>query len=368
MPASRFILITEGLDGQHGGVQRVSRSVLGAVKADPAVSWVWSSNDAPRVGAEPDAPQVMIRCFGRRYASMVWAALADRLPPAPCARIFCWHLRLLPVAVLLKWRLGCPLEVFLHGVEAWGALPPRLRWCLGKVDSFGANSAYTLRRFREAHPSFANRPGRVLPLGLGAEFLAGEAIHEAAQDPARPYFLAVMRFAESYKGEETLLRAFAEVRRAHPRLRLLCAGDGPLRPHWMRRAAELGLADAATFLGRVTDAELAGLYARCLGFVLLSEGEGFGIVYLEAMYHGKPCIATDADASSEIVRDGVTGLTVPPRDIAATARALRRLLEEPGLAARLGAAAKIEVAERFLPRHFHARLAAFMSLGAGETG
>ncbi len=358
-PAARLILFSEGLDGQHGGVQRVTRCAMEALVGEPSPSEVWSANDTH--GGTPP-PQVRVRCFGRRYARM---ALAGFLFPPPCragAEIACWHLRLAPVAALLSMRSGRLFRVFLHGVEAWGALPPRVRWAMRYAGFIGANSEHTLRRFRAAHPRFARLPGRVFSLGLSAEL--GEPSSGRLPDDlrGRPFLLSVTRLAETYKGEETLLRAFAIVRSRHPDLALVFVGGGAGLDRLREVAHGLGLGGSAIFTGGIPDADLAALYRDCLAFALLSEGEGFGLVFAEAMAHGKPCVATDADAACELVRDGETGLVVPPRDSAAAASALLRLAGEPALAARLGAEARLAVEGRLLPRQFRARMAAFMGI------
>jgi glycosyltransferase involved in cell wall biosynthesis len=83
---------------------------------------------------------------------------------------------------------------------------------------------------------------------------------------------------------------------------------------------------------------LAGLHV----FVLPSESEGFGLVVREAQAVGVPVVATDTGGLSELVRDGDTGLLVPPRDTAALAAALRRMLEDPALRRRLSEAGRRE--------------------------
>lgn len=363
-PAARLILFSEGLDGQHGGIQRVTRCAMEALTAEPSPSEVWSANDEH--GGTPP-PQVRVRCFGRRYARM---ALAGILSPAPChagAVIACWHLRLAPVAALLSVRLGRPFRVFLHGVEAWGNLSPRVRWAMARAGFIGANSEHTLRRFRIAHPRFARLPGRAFPLGLSAELVNPSSGRLPAGLRGRPFLLSVTRLAETYKGEETLLRAFAVVRSRRPDLALVFVGSGSGLERLRGVARDLGLGDSALFMGGIPDADLAALYRECLAFALLSEGEGFGLVFAEAMAHGKPCVATDADAACELVRDGETGLVVPPRNDAASARALLQLAGDAALVARLGAEARRSVQERLLPHQFRARMAAFMGIGTTET-
>ena len=75
--------------------------------------------------------------------------------------------------------------------------------------------------------------------------------------------------------------------------------------------------------------------------------EGLPLVLLEAMARGRPVVATPVGGTPELVTDGETGLLVPPRDPEALAEALRRVLDDPELARRLGEAGRARVAERF---------------------
>jgi glycosyltransferase involved in cell wall biosynthesis len=92
-----------------------------------------------------------------------------------------------------------------------------------------------------------------------------------------------------------------------------------------------------------------------------SENEGFGLVYAEAMAHGLPCIASTRDAAGEVVRDGETGLLVPVRDPAALAEAIHRLVSEPGLGTRMGAAGRRRFEALFTPEKYRERLLAMMA-------
>ena len=88
---------------------------------------------------------------------------------------------------------------------------------------------------------------------------------------------------------------------ARPGARLVVAGDGDDRPRLEARAAALGLGGAVLFTGFVSEATLAELYRRAAVFVMPSLGEGFGLVYLEAMRAGKPCVAARGSAAEEVV-------------------------------------------------------------------
>ena len=106
------------------------------------------------------------------------------------------------------------------------------------------------------------------------------------------------------------------------------------------------------FLGRVSDEELSELYCRASVYAMPSRQEGFGLVYTEAMWHGLPCIGSNADAARNIIDDGETGLLIPYGDVGATAEAISSLLGEPALSARMGDLAFSRVRERYLFPNF----------------
>lgn len=105
-----------------------------------------------------------------------------------------------------------------------------------------------------------------------------------------------------------------------------------------RRIAELGLAERVCFRGNVPQAELADEYAQADLLLNPSYSESFGMSLVEAMAVGRPVVATRVGGMQDIVVDGDTGVLVPPDDAAALAAALRRLLGDPALRARMAAA------------------------------
>ncbi len=348
------MVISEGLNGQVGGVQRVSRQILEATMAHGVPAVIWSSNDET---CHHLPPFLVMRGFERKYTRMFLSACFGRLPEN-VSSVSCWHLHLVPVAALLAMRLQVPLAIFLHGMEAWENLSFMERWGLSQARKIGANSHHTLKRFHQRHPAFQNRTSEILPLAISNEFLR---LTETMPLPLRknPYILTVCRQDEDYKGVDTLLKAFQRIHSTRPGLHLVCVGTGPALKKNLAMTAELGLENAVTFTGHVTDEELVKFYAQSELFVLLSEGEGFGIVFLEAMFHSKPVIATRVDASSEVVVDGKTGVLVPSRDSVAAAKAMENLLDNPELRRRYGEAGRARVQADFMPRHFQDRLKAF---------
>ena len=179
-----------------------------------------------------------------------------------------------------------------------------------------------------------------------AEIRAGAA--------GRPLLLFTGRMVP-YKGVDMLLRALVGVD-AH----LVLAGDGPLRQEWTALARALGVQDRTHFAGEVAPGELRALFHACDVFVLpsVTRAEAFGYVQLEAMACGRPVVSTRvASGVPWVNRDGETGLTVPPSDPDALRDAIRRLIADAGLRARLGAAGHARVVADFTMDGMAARAA-----------
>ena len=148
------------------------------------------------------------------------------------------------------------------------------------------------------------------------------------------------------KGHIVLLRAFAAARKELPGLTLDIAGRGPLEPALRALVTELGLDESARFLGHVTP--IQGAIERSQVVVVPSMGEGFGMVALEAMERARPVIAASIGGLGELVRDGETGLLVPPGEAEPLREAIVRLASDPALARRMGEAGRRRALDRFL--------------------
>lgn len=192
---------------------------------------------------------------------------------------------------------------------------------------------------------------RVIPYGqdLSRFAPAPGRMEAAAQIRKRfgggPLVLFVGRLRH-YKGVDVLIRAMQDV----PDAQALIAGIGPEEAGCRALAGALGLGERVHFLGEPTDDELAALYRAADLFVLPStnRAEMFGIVQIEAMASGLPVICTELGTGTSFVNQhGVTGLVVPPKDPAALAAAIRRILGNPDLAWRMGNAGMTRAASEF---------------------
>jgi len=157
----------------------------------------------------------------------------------------------------------------------------------------------------------------------------------------RPIVLCVSRLEPTQKG----LRFLVSAARMVPEAQFILAGEGEERAALEAQAKELGVADRVTLLGYWED--LPDLMASCDLFVLPSLCEGFGLVIAEAMASGRPVVASAIGGVNEVVVDGETGLLVPPGDPDALAAGIRRVLSDPALAERMGAAGKLRAHREF---------------------
>jgi len=179
---------------------------------------------------------------------------------------------------------------------------------------------------------------RIIPNGVDVDLFASATPADLGEGPG-PTLLFVNRL-DPRKGFRVAIEAFARLAPDHPTLRLVVAGDGT------ERGAVGGLPPAlrprVRMLGAVPHDDLPPYHAAADVFVGPALGrESFGIVLVEAMAAGLPVVASDIDGWREVVRDGVDAILVPPGDPAALAEAVRSVLGDPALAARLAAAGRV---------------------------
>ena len=167
---------------------------------------------------------------------------------------------------------------------------------------------------------------RVIHSGCDASAYFCNGLHDTSGRPAVPYFLYVGNLLP-HKNLFRLLDALSILRRRQA-CRLIIRGDGkPFHTRALRERVEtLGLTDAVTFAGYMSENELRGLYAGATCFLLPSLYEGFGLPVLEAMACGTPVITSTASALQEVAGDAA--LTVPPNDAIGLSEAMYQVLND----------------------------------------
>ena len=217
-----------------------------------------------------------------------------------CDRIVCGHVAQLPVAWLAQ-RLNPRLRYYLvaHGIEVWRPFKILERIALRRAEKIFCVSEYTRGELLKNCPLQSDR-AVVLHNALAPSFEIRSGVSLSA---CQPTILVVTRLAYSdrYKGVEHLIAAMPAIRAAVPGATLRIVGRGDDVPRLISLRHQLGVTDAVEFLGFLSDRRLNEELRSCRLFALPSKKEGFGLVFLEAMAHGRPCLGARAGGIPEVI-------------------------------------------------------------------
>jgi glycosyltransferase involved in cell wall biosynthesis len=326
-------LVTDAFGGR-GGIAKFNRDLLASLCSYPATTEVVA---LPRVMTEAVTRPVPERLSYRPESAGSKAGYARAVVQTLATGgrfdgVVCGHLNLLPLAALAAAWKRAPLLLIIHGIDAWrppegGVMAGLTRRAIGRVDAFVAVSGVTKGRFL-AWSGLADAQGFVVPncidtSGFGPGPRRADLLARYGLEGKRTLLtLGRMSAAERYKGFDETMEAVAALAVDHPDLAYLVCGDGDDRPRLEQKARDLGIADRVVFAGYIPEAEKADHYRLADAFVMPGRGEGFGIVYLEALACGVPVVASSLDASREAVRDGALGEVVDPGDAASVRRGI----------------------------------------------
>ena len=251
------------------------------------------------------------------------------------------------------WYIRRPYVVYVYGMDllkerrkiATSVLKRwTLRHILGDARGIIAISGWSADLAREVMSEAGIRhppPVVAIDLGTDPEFFSPGVVRERT-------LLTVARLVP-HKGQDVALRALALL---PPDVRYVIVGTGDDRGRLEAIAREAGVAHRVTFAGALSDDAIAEAYATADIYVGLSredggQAEGFGISFVEAAASGTPSVAGNSGGVASAVRDGETGILVPPTDAAAAAAAIRRLLDDRALRDRMGHAARCAVESHY---------------------
>lgn len=317
---------------------------FGGVQASGREAW----KGIVRKTGEQHAHAISYRS-GSSKARVVLQALGTR---RSAQVVLVWHLHLLKLLPFLN-NSASRVILFLHGIEAWLKHDALTQLILNKVDLILSNSDYTWERFLNCNPTFRGASHRTVHLGAGAP-MSGTT--PSTSQPPAAVMIGRLSKDENYKGHLQMIQAWPLVRRSIPDAELWVIGDGDLRPTLERAARDYGVSCGVKFHGQVSDARKEELIQQSHCLALPSRGEGFGLVYLEAMRMGRPCLVSTLDAGREVVQPPEAGLAVDPENFAEIADAMRCLLVSGAEWDQWSTRARARYEERFTGEHFQQRL------------
>jgi phosphatidylinositol alpha-1,6-mannosyltransferase len=352
----RLLFVTQDFPPDIGGIQTYSWEVAHRL-ADRAEHLAVMAPEQPRASSvDRTAPFPVHRLPGR--SSLLPLSLLPSLP-ARARRLrphvaFHAQWQTVGASVLARSLFGWPRRIVCaaHGRELLfnpGTAYPGLgagyrclrQALLRQADTFVPVSEYTDGLLHERGVP----PGRtrVVPNGTDPERFRPRDDTDLRRRLGladRPLLLTVGRLVRR-KGIDTVLRALPTLARTCPDVAYVIAGTGPDGRRLKRLGARLGVQDRVQFVGDVGHDRLPLYYSAADLFVMPAredppDVEGFGLVFLEANACGTPVVGAATGGIPTAIRDGETGLLVPPDAPSALADAARRLLANPGLANTLG--------------------------------
>lgn len=322
-------LVTDAYGG-HGGIAKFNRDLLGSLCSLASVAKVVA---LPRIIPEPigSLPQKLIYVTdaAKNKFSYGWTLLKQLRRATTPNLIVCGHINLLPLAFFARRvvtrrnhkfgsRENCPVLLVIHGIDAWQPTGRRgTDRLISQVDRVVAVSSVTAQRFCD-WSGYKNEKVSILPNSFNpGQFTPGPKNPELIARyglKGKTVLMTLGRLAslERYKGFDEVLEVLPTLLLERPDLVYLIVGDGNDRSRLEAKARALGLQDKVVFAGKILESEKVDHYRLADVYVMPSRGEGFGIVYLEAMACGIPVIGSKVDGSREALRNGELGLLIDP--------------------------------------------------------
>ena len=227
-------------------------------------------------------------------------------------------------------------------LSVWGSdisIFPKKLWITKKILEFSLNRAdivtATSSALAEDTKNYidGNKQVHVIPFGVNINQFTSVKKDYRIDD----FCVGIVKNLEKNYGIEFLIRAVEIVIKKGHKCRLIIVGDGSLRKKLVQLCDEIRISDFVTFTGKIPNHMVVSHLHSFDVFVVPSLSESFGVSALEASSCGIPVIASDIGGLPEVIVDGETGYLIPPRNEAAIAEKIIKLIEEPGLRQNLGA-------------------------------
>lgn len=369
---SNCLMVTSGVFQSDGGIAKVNRLVLKAFLDKGCLV------DVLALGEK--APIKFPTNFGKKsftyrsfenfkipFALSTWKfALKNQYQ-----YIFCDHVNIASILAPLK-LLGKTYIVWLHGQEVVSPYPDfegrvGLKFASKRLSS----SRYTQQAVNDRFPSLIIHPCDLAldPFtypSIPEEYDEGNqefrisAIDGSIQPIQDQLILFVSRISKRgrYKGHDHLLEAFALISDKFPKAQLALIGQGDDRARLIQVARSLPkeIHPKIFIPGYLEESILQKLYRNCYLFAMPSGNEGFGLVYIEAMAFGKPCLGGRIDATPCVILDGVTGVLVDdPKSSREISKALQWMLANPDKCKVMGNEGIKIIREKYLYQNFYER-------------
>jgi len=339
---TQICCVAPNIFGFTGGVQIYTRNLLEQLKVvlPEAQCMTLLKYDRPSDVANASVPIPGIRfyCFGQWPRQVQTVAMTLMLLwlawRQPHMLFIATHAQYAKALWLAKRVFKIRYWVVAHGLEVWNVPPGLLRTALRQADQIAAVSQYTRQRLMQEQSIAGDRIAILVNTLNAARFqIAPKPAHLLQQHGLRPdqkVILTVCRLGgESplYKGYEQIIRLLPQLKAHWLDIQYVLVGKGSDLKRIQQLVQSLGLSENVILTGFVADEALPAYYNLCDVFAMPSTGEGFGIVYLEALSSGKPVLGGNQDGAVDPLLNGALGCLVNPRDRDEIAATLRQILQ-----------------------------------------
>lgn len=263
------------------------------------------------------------------FAFQVFFAALQQRPDL----IICGHINFSPLALhIFKW-LKIPYWVVVYGIDVWNLKDVSKISALKAAQKIVSIGEYTRDRIVKEQ-KISSESIYLLPVTFDASQFVIQSKPQYLLDRYQfkfdqPIILTVTRLASenSYKGYDQIIQSLPAIRRQIPNIHYLLVGKGDDRERIEAMVKSTDVCDCVTLAGFVSDNELADHYNLCDVFAMPSKGEGFGIVYLEALACGKPTIGGDQDGAIDALCHGELGVLINPDDVEELGETIIQILQ-----------------------------------------
>ena len=338
----RILALVSDVFGSNGGIAKFNRDLLTAASASPAVSSVVammrtqieSAKNLPiKIHYDTRGIGRDCRCLSGKinYLREFRHVLYDY---KKIDLVICGIIGMVPIAYLIARIKRAPFCFIIHGVDAWQPDHSRLvNRLIGRASAVLAVSEYTKKQFIEWSGMDSDKvlilPNCYDPMCYGPG-LRPKYLLERYGLQGKTIVMTLGRLAanEQYKGFDEIMERLPTLAKQIPDIAYLIVGNGDDKQRLQTKAEKLGIADRVVFTGYIPEQEKADHYRLADAYVMPGRGEGFGIVYLEAMACGIPTVASKLDGSRDALRDGQLGILADPNDLRDVQKAVLNALKK----------------------------------------
>ncbi len=246
--------------------------------------------------------------------------------------IICGHINFSPVCLFMKRVFDFEYAVIIHGIEAWNINSKIKKIALENSKKVIVVSNYTAEAVVSGVPAVKDKlfllPNSVDGGKIFIKEKPGFLVEKYGLAGKKIIFtLCRLSSSEKYKGYDRVIEALPLIKREISEIKYILAGEGDDKERIEKLISDLNLKETVILAGHIDEQAKIDYYNLCDVFAMPSKGEGFGIVFLEALACGKPVVAGGEDGSRDALLGGDLGIMVNPDNVKEVAEAITGILK-----------------------------------------